>query len=117
MANKTLKQIITVCTFIAICVMLIFMLKIDNKTAFRERVILNIKKQEYAGIVDSRYIDKENHNSPILVLSNKKKVAIYGQLYSQIEIGYSIVKRKDRTKVIVLRKDMKIVLDYLIAIK
>lgn len=115
--TKTLKQIITVCTFIAIGVMLIVMLKIDNKTALRERVILSIKNQEYAGVVDSRYYDTDNHNSPTLVFSNKTRVAIYGQLYSQIKIGDSIIKRKGSTKVIVLRKDKKIVLDNLIAIK
>ncbi|WP_291285720.1 hypothetical protein [Flavobacterium sp.] len=115
--NKALKKIITVCTFIAIGVILIIMLNFDNKTAFRERVIQSVKNQEYIGVVTVRYYDTDNHNSPTLVLNNNDKVVIYGQLYNQIKISDSIVKEKGSTKIFVYRKDKKIVLDNLTAIK
>lgn len=117
MDNKVLKKIVTVCTFIVIGVILITMLKFDNKTAFRERVIQSVKNQEYIGVVTIRYYDTNNHNSPTLVLNNNNKVVIYGQLYNQIKINDSIVKKKGSTKIFVYRKNEKIVLDNLTVIK
>lgn len=115
--NEALKKIVTLTTFIAGVILIVVMLNFDNKNKFRERVIERIKNEHYHGIVVNRYYDKNNHNTPMIVFSDKSEASIYGHFYNQVKLGDSLLKKKGSTKIIIYRPGKKIELENLSIIK
>jgi hypothetical protein len=82
-----------------------------------ERSVQNMMQEDYNGVVVKKYIDKANHNSPMLRFSNKKEIAIFGRFYAVIKIGDSLIKNNNSLKILVYRGDSKLVLDINDALK
>lgn len=76
-----------------------------------ERSLKDIMHDHYNGVVVKKYIDGNNHNSPMLVFSDKKQIAMFDQFYAIIQIGDSVVKEKASTKILVYRNNSKFILD------
>jgi hypothetical protein len=114
--NKKLMKIVQFLLLFSVVVFLVKVFYFDN-LYFRDRVIESIKNEEYEGVIVNRYYDKKNHNTPMLVFSNFVEVPIYGQFYSQIKIGDSVVKKKNDTKIVIYRQNEVIILDNINVIK
>ncbi|SCY98292.1 hypothetical protein [Flavobacterium caeni] len=82
-----------------------------DKTAGFDKVIETIKRDQYYGIVSDKFIDKENHNTPVLKLSHGKKISLYGQQYDLIEIGDSLSKQVNNATIQVYKSDTIIEID------
>ena len=57
----------------------------------------NIRQENFQGFVIDKNYDKNNHNSPMIYLRNKTKIAVLGEFWSQIKIGDSLEKKKGET--------------------
>ena len=71
----------------------------------------NIREENYQGFVIDKNYDKNNHNSPMIYLSDNTKIAVFGKFWSEIKIGDSIEKKKGETIITVYRNNMKFTLD------
>ena len=87
-----------------------YVISIDSKKGF-DKVVETIEKDEYYGSVSSKYIDKENHNEPTIILSIGKKISLYGQQYDKIDIGDSLSKKLNTAVIEVYKKDTVITID------
>jgi hypothetical protein len=82
----------------------------DENESF-EKVIKVIEKDEYNGIVTEKFIDNQNHNNPTIILSNKRKITLYGQQYDEINVGDSLSKKINSGILEVFKKDTVIRID------
>jgi hypothetical protein len=74
----------------------------------------NFAKREYSGIVIKRFIDYPNHASPTIIFSNNNKKAISLELFSNISVGDSVVKKQGELIVNIYKINGKLVVfDYL----
>lgn len=108
------KQLKAILTFVTIIFMIFFaynFLFLDNKENLLEGSLKNIQEENFQGFVINKNYDKENHNSPMIYLKNETKIAVFGEFWSQIEIGDSIVKKKGETTITVYRNNKKFTLD------
>jgi hypothetical protein len=76
-----------------------------------DNVIKAIEKDEYYGIVKDKFIDTKNHNTPIVVLASGKKITLYGQQWSRIDIGDSLSKRRKSTIIEVIKPNELVKID------
>lgn len=81
---------------------------------FNEEDKKNFAKREFSGVVIKSYIDYKNHASPTIVFSNYSKEVISSKLFSNVNIGDSVVKMKEKLIVKIYKVDEKLVIyDYL----
>jgi hypothetical protein len=74
----------------------------------------NFAKREYSGIVVKRFIDYPNHASPTIIFSNNNKKAVSLELFSNISVGDSVVKKQGELIVNIYKINGKLVVfDYL----
>jgi hypothetical protein len=71
----------------------------------------NIREENFQGFVIDKNYDKNNHNSPMIYLRNKTKIAVFGEFWSEIKIGDSLEKKKGETIITVYRNNVKFTLD------
>ena len=76
-----------------------FFYRTDDR--FYNNLLESIRNEEYKGIVNEKYYDKENHNDPTLVLKSGEKVSVYGIIWGKIYLGDSIVKNKGETTLMI----------------
>lgn len=88
----------------------IYIVNIDSNKGF-DKVIETIEKDEYFGHVSNKYIDKKNHNEPMILLSTGKKISLYGQQYDKIDVGDSLSKKMNTTVIEVYKKDRVITIN------
>lgn len=69
------------------------------------RYINDMKKLEYQGNVERKFVDKYEHNYLTIQLSNGKKVVLYPTEYYIINTGDSLSKKKNSTILSVYRKN------------
>lgn len=86
-----LKIVGTVLAVIVIIVLLIH--NATSKSRF-DTMLNDLLSKEYSGVVTAKYIDKENHNDPSIILSGHHKLSFYGQYWDKIQVGDSLVKKK-----------------------
>ncbi|MBN9284595.1 MULTISPECIES: hypothetical protein [unclassified Flavobacterium] len=86
-----------------------FFYRTDDR--FYNNLLESIRNEEYKGIVNEKYYDKENHNDPTLVLKSGEKVSVYGIIWGKIYLGDSIVKNKGETTLSSFRNDQKLIFD------
>ena len=96
--------------FILMLGIFFWVINIDENESF-EKLIRVIEKGEYHGIVTKRFIDNENHNTPTIVLTNQKRITLYGQQYDEINIGDSLSKKTNTSVLEVFKKDTVIKID------
>lgn len=65
------------------------------------------------GVIDSLYLDVQNHNTTYAILSDKKEFPINGNWEQHIDVGDSISKNKNSFIFKIFKKNKtKIILDY-----
>ena len=57
---------------------IVFFIAKSNKNEGWDKVIKHIENDEYNSRVSNKYIDTNNHNTPIIEFSTGKKIALYG---------------------------------------
>jgi hypothetical protein len=115
--NKLLTQIIQGFVIAFIFIYIIKSFFFESKLDTHNRIVESIMNEEYKGVVINRYYDVKNHNTPKIVFSNNTEIPIYGQFYSMVKNGDSIVKKKDESVITVYRGNETIILDNLNVIK
>lgn len=109
-----IKQLKTIASFLVgifIAVIIIWEIFYNTDDKFYDNLLNSIRNQEYIGTVTKKYYDKENHNTPTLILKNGDKIYIYGIIWGKIIIGDSIVKNKNETVLSVFRNEKKLIFD------
>ena len=87
-----------------------FIINVDENESW-EKVIKNIENDEYNGIVTRKFIDKENHNTSIVVLNNGKKITFWKD-WHLVNIGDSISKRKHTANLEIFKSSEIIKIDF-----
>jgi len=111
LSNKQLKKIVNimVITFAFFFVVRSFIFDTDEERY--NSSLRNIKEEKFQGIVIDKAFEKYNHNASMIYLNNETKFAVFGQFWSRIKIGDSIVKKEGETFFRVYRNNEKIILD------
>ena len=110
----TINQLKKISYLVILCFGTFFIVWIffyNTKDKRYENALINIMDQDYRGIVIKKYADKNNHNSPKLVLSDHTETAVFGEFFAVIQEGDSIVKKRGDSKILVYRDKDKFTLD------
>lgn len=108
---KQLKVILSVGT-ISLAIFLVYkFVFMSSREQLLDGSLRNIREENFQGFVIDKNYDKNNHNSPMIYLRNKTKIAVFGEFWSQIKIGDSLEKKKGETIITVYRNNLKFLLD------
>ena len=108
---KQLKVILSIGTIILAFFLVYKFVVISSREQLLDDSLRNIREENFQGFVIDKNYDKNNHNSPMIYLRNKTKIAVFGEFWSQIKVGDSIEKKKGETIISVYRDDVKFTLD------
>ena len=108
---KQLKVILSIGTIILAIFLVYKFVFMSSREQLRDGSLRNIREENFQGFVIDKNYDKNNHNSPMIYLRNKTKIAVFGEFWSQIKIGDSLEKKKGETIITVYRNNMKFTLD------
>lgn len=95
---------------LSVIISLIFLFGCKSEGDFT-RYINNMKKLEYQGNVERKFVDKYEHNFLTIQLSNGKKVVLWPTEYYSINTGDSLSKKKNSTILSIYRKNKLIKVD------
>ena len=84
---------------------------ISSREQLLDDSLKNIREENFQEFVIDKNYDKNNHNSPMIYLRDKTKIAVFGEFWSQIKIGDSLEKKKGETIITVYRNNVKFILD------
>lgn len=107
--NKKIILNFTIALFALLLFIKSFFIETDQKRF--EGGLKNIKEQQFQGIIIDKKFEKFNHNASMIYLNNNTKVAIFGQFWSKVSIGDSVVKKKGETIWTIYRNNQKFTLD------
>ena len=108
---KQLKVILSIGTIILAFFLVYKFVVISSREQLLDDSLRNIREENFQGFVIDKNYDKNNHNSPMIYLRNKTKIAVFGEFWSQIKVGDSLEKKKGETIISVYRDDVKFTLD------
>ena len=108
---KQLKVILSIGTIILAIFLVYKFVFMSSREQLRDGSLRNIREENFQGFVIDKNYDKNNHNTPMIYLRNKTKIAVFGEFWSQIKIGDSLEKKKGETIITVYRNNMKFTLD------
>ena len=95
---KQLKVILSIGTIILAFFLVYKFVVISSREQLLDDSLRNIREENFQGFVIDKNYDKNNHNSPMIYLRNKTKIAVFGEFWSQIKIGDSLEKKKGERK-------------------
>lgn len=105
--NKVKYGLITLIVFY-----LIFKLQKDNdKTTEEVQYEIDFEKS-FEGLVSDKYLDKSEHNWPLIVLDKNQKEYIPQHIYGVLLKGDYIFKRKSSNQVSIYKSNDTLLLDY-----
>ena len=108
---KQLKVILSIGTIILAFFLVYKFVFMSSREQLLDGSLRKIREENFQGFVIDKNYDKNNHNSPMIYLRNKTKIAVFGEFWSQIKIGDSQEKKKGETIITVYRNNMKFTLD------
>jgi len=95
---------------LSVIISLIFLVGCKSEGDFT-RYINKIKKLEYQGNVERKFVDKYEHNFLTIQLSNGRKLVLWPTEYYSIKTGDSLSKKKNSTILSIYRKNKLIKVD------
>lgn len=110
LSNSQLKKILQIVVILFILIICIWEIFYNDKKSFYDKSFENILNENYTGYVIEKYYDKQNHNSPTIVL-NHTKIAVFGDFWGEILVGDSIDKKKGEYSITVYKKNDTLILD------
>lgn len=108
---KQLKCVLSIGSIILALFLLYKFVFMSSREQLLDGSLRNIREENFQGFVIDKNYDKNNHNSPMIYLSDNTKIAVFGKFWSEIKIGDSIEKKKGETIITVYRNNMKFTLD------
>ena len=111
MSAKQLKAVFSIGAIMLAIYLVYKFVVISSEEQLLDGSLRNIREENFQGFVIDKNYDKNNHNSPMIYLRNKTKIAVFGEFWSQIKIGDSLEKKKGETIITVYRNNMKFTLD------
>lgn len=111
MSIKQLKVVLNIGIIMLAFFLVYKFVVISSREQLLDDSLKNIREENFQGFVIDKNYDKNNHNSPMIYLRNKTKIAVFGEFWSQIKIGDSVEKKKGETIITVYRNNMKFTLD------
>ena len=102
-------------TSILFAIGIIWISRTNDKESWK-KVSKTIADNGFSGIVLQKYIDDENHNDPIAILSSKQKINLWS-FYDKVEVGDSLSKPKGTMVMEVYRNGKVQSLDFNIEIE
>ena len=108
---KQLKVILSIGTIILAFFLVYKFVVISSREQLLDDSLRNIREENFQGFVIDKNYDKNNHNSPMIYLRDKTKIAVFGEFWSKIKVGDSLEKKKGETIISVYRDDVKFTLD------
>lgn len=109
--DSQLKKALNVGVTIFAIFLLIRFFLIDTDKKRLDDSLKNVKEESFEGYVTDKGYEKFNHNASVIYLKNNTRFAIFGEFWSQIKIGDSVVKKKGETIITVYRNREKFILD------
>ena len=106
-----MKVILSIGTIILAFFLVYKFVVISSREQLLDDSLRNIREENFQGFVIDKNYDKNNHNSPMIYLRDKTKIAVFGEFWSQIKVGDSLEKKKGETIISVYRDDVKFTLD------
>ena len=97
-------------SIVLLVLIFIFIMKSNDNNGW-DNVIKVIEQDQYYGKVDKKFIDTQNHNTPIIRLLPEKEISLYGQQWELIDVGDSISKKLNTTVIEEFKKDKVITID------
>lgn len=82
-----------------------------NQDIKQQQLEINLN-HSYNGIIKNKFIDKFEHNWPVIVLKNNQNIYIPDNIYQKVEIKDSIIKVKNNLQVKIFRDSQEIELSY-----
>lgn len=76
------------------------------------KAIKIIEQEDYNGVVTKKTRDLNNHNTPVIVFKNQKRIWVYDEFYDLIELSDSLSKAKNDLLVHVFRGENYFKIDY-----
>lgn len=111
LSNKQWRIILNIGITIFAVFLFVKSFVMDTDRSKYEKSLKNIQEQSFEGIVIDKSFEKFNHNAAMIYLSNETKFSTFGQFWTKIKIGDSIVKKKGETVITVYRNNEKFMLD------
>lgn len=111
LSSKQLKIILNIVTTIFAIAFIFKFLILNKDEELLEVSLKNIQEENFQGFVIDKDCDKDNHNSPTIYFKDQNKIAIFGEFWSKIKVGDSLVKKRGETIITVYRNDKKFTLD------
>lgn len=108
---KQLKVFLSIGTIMLAFFLVYKFVVISSREQLLDDSLKNIREENFQGFVIDKNYDKNNHNSPMIYLRDKTKIAVFGEFWSQIKIGDSLEKKKGETIITVYRNNVKFILD------
>ena len=108
---KQLKVILSIGTIILAFFLVYKFVFMSSREQLLDGSLRKIREENFQGFVIDKNYDKNNHNSPMIYLRDKTKIAVFGEFWSQIKVGDSLEKKKGETIISVYRDDVKFTLD------
>ncbi len=93
---KQLKVILSIGTIILAFFLVYKFVVISSREQLLDDSLRNIREENFQGFVIDKNYDKNNHNSPMIYLRDKTKIAVFGEFWSQIKVGDSLEKKKEK---------------------
>lgn len=108
-ANKKIILNVVIILFAVFLFIRSFFIETDQKIF--EGGLKNIQDEQFHGVVIDKKFEKFNHNASMIYLNNNTKVAIFGEFWTKVNIGDSVVKKKGETFWTVYRNNQKFTLE------
>ena len=83
-----------------------------------EKMVFNYYESSFSGVIRQKYIDKNNRNTPIIVLKNEKMEEFISfqfgneSVFNQFKINDTIIKESGQTKILVKRNGVELITQF-----
>ncbi|WP_448606228.1 hypothetical protein [Paenimyroides ceti] len=97
--------------FVGVGFLIYFQVYKKDKLFYLKEALASNIEQSYAGVIEKKYVDKRNHNSPMIRFTNGESIGINGFFRGKMQVGDSISKVKGDSVIQVFRNGEKIILE------
>ncbi|MDO5979398.1 hypothetical protein [Flavivirga spongiicola] len=114
MGFLTKEKYLRVLCFVIGVIFLGFMIRktMTSQKNIKQVSLNDVLVENFMGVIKEKIIEIDNHHRAYVLFKNEKKINLTNELYEDLEVGDSIIKRKNDLFVIVFRNDIIYKLDY-----
>ena len=94
-----------------IALLLYFQVYKKDIVFYLEQALKANVEQSYKGVIEEKYADKMNHNSPMIKFTDGNSIGLNGFFWDKVQVGDSISKVQGDSVIQVFRNGEKIILE------